>query len=463
MKRMHPLVIPACALILGIVLAAWLGPWPAWPFLAAAAIAGAGLVLSGLRGRGLPVWLLVALCLLLGAGLLSASRARVLPPEHLARYADRRTHVLIADVYSAPEPTTRNQRLVLMARRLDGRPASGLLRLSLGPGLTSPPVGSRVSLRLQLRPITNLANPGGFDYAAYTAGQGLWVRGYAGQAAGLTVQGPGRLPWPRLAVQRARARLGGLLDQLPPGQGRELLRALLLGQRGGLDTPTRDAFGATGTAHLLAISGLHIGLVWGLAFVLLRLLLTAWTRLALAWPVPKLAALGAMLPAAAYAALAGGSTPTLRALIMIACLAAALWVDRPYRPAGGLALAALVIGLIWPEAPLTISFQLSFVAVAAILLAAGPLARWLQRITPGWRWLGGLAGWLAVSAVVGLAVWPLSVLSFHQLPVYSLPANALLIPLVAMLALPLGLTGAGLGLIWPAGGQWLLGLAWWPA
>ncbi|RJX34387.1 MAG: DNA internalization-related competence protein ComEC/Rec2 [Desulfarculus sp.] len=461
--RLHPLIAPACALILGIVLAAWLGPWPAWPLLAAAGLAGAGLAYSGLRGRGLPVWLLAALCLLLGAGLLSAERARTLPPEHLARLADGRTHALVADVYGAPEPTTRNPRLLLEARSLDGRPARGLLRLSLGPSLALPPVGSRVSLRLRLSPISNLANPGGFDYAAYMAAQGIWARAYAGQAAGLTVQGPGSLPWPRLPVQRARARLGGLLDRLPPGQGRELLRALLLGQRGGLNNHTREAFSATGTAHLIAISGLHIGLVWGLAFLLLRLALTLWPRLALAWPAPKLAALGALMPAAAYAALAGGSAPTLRALIMIACLAAALWVGRPYRPAGGLALAALVIGLIWPEAPLTVSFQLSFVAVAAILLAAGPLARWLQRTGPGWRWLGGLAGWLAVSAVVGLAVWPLSVLSFHQLPVYSLPANALLIPLVAMFTLPLALLAAGLGLLWPAGGLWLLGLAWWPA
>jgi competence protein ComEC len=461
--RMHPLIAPATALISGILLAQWAGPLPAWPLLSGAGLAAAWLLWAGLRGRGLSPWLLAGLFLLLGAGLLSAQRSATLPADSVARLADGRAHTIVADVYSAAEPGTRSRRVTLSMVSLDGKPASGNLSLSLARGLAPPPVGSRISLRTRLKPITNLANPGGFDYVAYMARQGIRARAYAGRSAKLTVLGAGDISWPRLAVQRTRARLGGLLDRLPPGQGCELLRALILGQRGGLKYDTRQAFGATGTAHLLAISGLHIGLVWGLGFLLLRLGLAAWPRLALTWPVPKLAALGALLPAAAYAALAGGSTPTLRALIMIACLVATLWVDRPYRPAGGLALAALVICLIWPDAPLTLSFQLSFVAVASILLAAGPLARWVERLAPWGRLPGAILGWLTVSAVVGLAVWPLTVQSFHQLPLLSLPANAVLIPLVTMLSLPLALLGAALGLLWPAGGLWLLALAQWPA
>ncbi len=461
--RVHPLIYPATALISGILLGHWLGPWPAWPLLAGVGALGLWLIWSGLKGRGLSPWLLAALCLLLGAGLYSAQRNAVLPLDNVGRLADGNKHIIVADVYSAVEPGTRSQRLVLKAVSLDGRVATGNFSLTLGRGLPSPPVGSRVRFEANLKPVVNMANPGGFDFKAYLARKGIRARSYANRHSGLKIIGMGYISWPRLVVERARARLGALLNRLPPGQGRELLRALILGQRGGLKYTTRQAFGATGTAHLLAISGLHIGLVWGLGFLLLRLGLAAWPRLALAWPVPKLAALGALLPAAAYAALAGGSTPTLRALIMIACLVAALWVDRPYRPAGGLALAALVICLIWPDAPLTLSFQLSFVAVASILLAAGPLACWVERLSPWGRVPGAVLGWLAVSAVVGLAVWPLTVQSFHQLPLLSLPANAVLIPLVAMMTLPLALMGAALGLVWPAGGLGLLALAQWPA
>ncbi len=463
MSRVHPLILPACGLVGGILLANWLGPWPGWLLLGVAALPLAIALWQGLKGRGLPPWLLALALLLIGAGLLSLARSAPLPPDHLARLADGRRHNLIALALSPAQPAPHGARLVAEALSLDGRPVRGRLRLSLAQGIAPPPAGQRFTARVSLRPIISLANPGGFDYALYMARQGIYVSGYAGKKSGLKVLEPGEAFGPGDWVRAARQRLAEELDALPPSQGRALLRALILGQRGGLSAQTREAFGATGTAHLIAISGLHIGLVWGLAYLLLRWGLAAWPGLALRWPVLKLASAGALIPAGAYAALAGAGTPTLRALIMIACLVAALWASRPYRPSGGLALAALVICLLWPEAPLTLSFQMSFTAVAAILLAAGPLARWLRGLAPGPRVLGGLLGWLGLSGAVALAVWPLAVLSFHQLPVLSIPANALLIPLVALLTLPLALIGAGVGLVWSAGGEALLALAAWPA
>lgn len=463
MSRLHPLILPAAALMGGIFMAAWLGPWPAWPLLAAAAMALALCLGRGLAGKGLSPALLALACLLAGAGLLCLERSATLPPDHLAFLADGKAHRIEALALSPAQPGGQGSRLLARALSLDGMPVSGLLRFSLSPEVAPPPAGSRFAARASLRPVSGLANPGGFDYATYMAGLGIYAQAYAGRASGLKVLGRGEVPWPRAWLLAARQRLAHQIETLPPTQGRELLRALVLGQRGGLSGEVREAFGVTGAAHLLAISGLHIGLVWGLAYALLRWGLAAWPGLALRWPVVKLAAALALLPAGAYAALAGGSTPTLRALVMIACLAAALWASRPYRPSGGLALAALVIGLLWPESPLTLSFQMSFVAVAAILLAAAPLARWLRGLAPGPRLVGAVLGWLGLSGVVGLAVWPLAVQSFHQLPVYSLPANALLIPLVAMLTLPLALIAAGVGLVWSTGGQTLFALAVWPA
>ena len=463
MSRLHPLTLPAAALMGGIFLAAWLGPLLAWPLLAGAALALAMALGLGLRGKGISPALLALACLLAGAGLLSLERAATLPPDHLAFLADGKTHRIEAVALSPAQPAGRGVRLVAMALSLDNKPVSGLLRLSLAPVLTPPPAGSRFTMRASLRPVTSLANPGGFDYAQFMADQGIHAQAYAGRSSKLTVLGRGEVPWPRSWLLATRQRLACQIEALAPTQGRELLRALVLGQRGGLSAAVREAFGVTGAAHLLAISGLHIGLVWGLAYALLRWALAAWPGLALRWPVVKWAAALALIPAGAYAALAGGSTPTLRALVMIACLVAALWASRPYRPSGGLALAALVIGLLWPESPLTLSFQMSFVAVASILLAAAPLARWLRGLAPGPRLAGAVLGWLGLSGVVGLAVWPLAVQSFHQLPVYSLPANALLIPLVAMFTLPLALIAAGVGLVWVGGGQALFALAAWPA
>lgn len=457
-----PLVWPAAALILGIVLA----DAQAWP--AAWALLAAGLVLAGVLAQGL--WRgrlsLLGLCLgflLLGGGLLSWQRAQPLASDHLRRHADNQPHALTAQVVGAPQPARFGSRVLVRALAVDGQPASGLASLNLPQQAPAPPVGRLITLQARLKPVTGFANPGGFDFAQYMAGQDLYVQANAGKRAGLREVGPGPPGGLGLWIEKQRQRLGLVLAGLPAGQGRALILALALGQRGELSGAAREAFNVTGTAHLLAIAGLHLGIVWGWSCLVLRWLLAAWPGLALRWPVPKLAASLALGPAAAYALLAGGSLPTTRALIMAACLVAALWAGRPYRSLGALALAAIMIGLTWPEAPLSVSFQLSFTAVAAILLLAVPLMAWLRRRQGLGRWWGGLLAWLAMGAVIGVALWPLTVLYFHNLPWLSLPANALLIPLVAMLVLPLGLLGAGLGLFWPAGGSLLLGWAAHPA
>ena len=442
----------------GSTLAHLLHP-PAVALLAAAGLTGLGLLWRGRQGQRPPMWGLALLALLLGAGLLARQEQASLPLDQVAHLADCQMHQVRGEVVRAPEPSSSgySRRVDLAVSAVDGRPAGGLLRVYQNPRLPLPPVGGQVSARLRLKPVVSLANPGGFDYAAFLADQGIRVLGSAGQRSGWTCAPPSDLGGPARWVQAARQRLGGLLERLPPGPGRALLRALILGQRGQLSAELRESFAAIGVAHLLAISGLHLGMVWGLAFVCLRWLLAAWPGLALRVMTPKLAAALALIPCAAYATLAGGGLPTLRALVMAACLVACLALDRPYRPLGGLALAALVITLIWPGAPLTMSFQLSFAAVAAILLVVPPLGRRCA----AWGLGGRVLAWLGVSAVVGLAVLPLTSHSFHQLPLWMVPANAVLVPLVAVGVLPLGLVGAALGLFWPAAGLVLWqGAAW---
>jgi len=464
----HPLVWPAAALILGALVAAAWQPM-AWPFLGLTALGlavGLGLLSWG---RSLPALLAALIAFCWGCGHLALHLAAPLPEGHIAALADNARHELVVQAEAPAEPDAEGRGFAMRAQalRLDGRPASGGLRLSFAPGLTPPPAGARFVFTGRLRPIVAMANPGGFDYEAYARREGLAASSYVGKRGALRLLGPADLDALALALARARQHIADMLGELPPGPGRALLRALILGQRGEMSAKPRDAFGDLGAAHLLAISGLHVGLVWGVCFLALRLALAAWPALALRWATPKLAALLALLPAAAYGALAGGEAPTLRALIMIACLTGAQLFDRRYDPLGGLALAALIIVGLWPEAPLDLSFQPSFLAVGAILLAAAPLARWARALgrrsgRMGWA-LGGLAGWLCLSAVVGLAVMPLGLRHFHVAPLLYLPANALLIPLVAMLALPLALAGAGLGLLWPAAGLWLWRLALLPA
>ncbi len=458
----HPLAAPAVGLLFGITAAHFLSP-PAWPLLAVAALPLAWTIRQGLwRGCLPPLWLGLGLCLL-GAGLLSLGRQQPPAVDHVRFLADNLPRLVVADLVCAPQPTANGRRLFLEARSVDGRPASGLVQLGLPEMTEAPPVGSRLSARLKLRPIVSFANPGGFDYAEHLGRQGIWVQAYAGQQSELKVVGRGDLDAFHLAVERLRQRLGGLFDRLDPGAARGLIRALVLGQLGELSAPVREAFSATGTAHLLAISGMNLAVVWGWAYLVMRWGLALWPGLALAVPLPKLASALALIPTAAYAFIGGASTPTLRALVMAVCLVLAMLLNRPAQAAGGLALAVLVIGLLWPEAPLTLSFQLSFLAVAVIIWAALPLARRLGALWGRSRLLAGAAGLFVLTLVVEVALWPLTALHFHQIPWLGLPANLVMAPLVGTLAQAMALLGSLTGLVWERGGAWLLGLAVWPA
>jgi competence protein ComEC len=455
---MHPLILPAAAMILGVLGGSWLLP-PAWAMFALAGALGICLLFYGVRYARLPIWLISLCCLFLGAGLFMHSQPGPLPTTHIKHLAKNRPTELSGMVVKAPEPKGHRRLITLSASNYGGQTTNGLLQLSLHEAIPPPRVGDNIRVRARLRPFSSFANPGGFDYAAFMASKRLWAQGFLGSRTKIEHTGQGDLPYLKQLVESKREYLGELLDRLEPCPARGLLRALILGQRGELPGGVKDAFAATGTAHLLAISGLHMALVWGAMFLLLRLGLAAIPGLALRLPVLKLASMLALVPCLAYAALAGLSTPTLRALIMAATLSAALWLGRPYRSSGALALSALLIMGLWPTSPFQVSFLLSFTAVASILLIAVPLTKNLWKRTYKIKPLAFLlASWL-VSAVVGLTLLPLTLHTFHQLPWLLLPANMIAVPLLSLTILPIALLGSFCALFAPGLGLAILGLA----
>jgi len=339
--------------------------------------------------------------------------------------------------------------------------------------------GDRLRFRAWLKPVIDFANQTPLSYRRYLADRSIHLRATVSRPEALVVvQPPGGVVW-RGLVEGWRDRCRRLLAAgLDPERG-NLLRAILMGEKSGLGPSVRRAFQTTGTAHLLVVSGMHLTLVAILAAGLFRFLLSRSQRLCLRGQVITFSRLLALVPTGLYALLAGPALPTWRAFILVATVFAAQAAYRVRDTLSALAAAALILTLVWPPALFDLGFQLSFVAVTALFLVsdrlqdillpqreAGPASRlgsasvWLDRIgRASWRVGLYFSGLVISSAVASLALTPLLARAFNQVPAGGVILNLVLVPLYTLLAVPLGLLGLGLSLIWPPLGQWLLGLA----
>lgn len=393
-------------------------PPPAWSLPAALGFA-AGCALGGL---GAPLWaglpaLLAALRLRRGPWLL----ALLLLPAGQLRYA-------AWEARPAPLAPLLGQERVWSGVS-DGRvlrlDAPADARAALAPAGAVPP--GRARLRGRLEPAPSARNPGGFDYAAY-----LRRRGIGGQlfVSEVLEHAPARGP-----RARARAAVG---RGLPP-EAAALMEAMTLGVRDRLGD-LRERFAAAGLAHVLALSGLHVGVLVAALERLLRPL--GRRRYGL-----LLAALGG------YLALVGSSPSVLRAALMVAVALLGLWrgVGR-LAPGPILALAALATLVLEPSWLFDLSFQLSYGAVLGILLVAPPvLARLLPAggaVLPPWSPRLLAVGGATVSAAAQAFTLPLVADAFGRVPLLSPLVNVVAVPLAGLLV-PLGFAAAALGALWP--------------
>ena len=290
------------------------------------------------------------------------------------------------------------------------------------------------------------ANPGTFDYEAWLWRERIDATGYVREAGDCDRAAS-------MSLDRLRAlalrRLDRILGDAP---ARGLIEALTLGARDAISDAHWTVLRATGTSHLVAISGLHIGLIAGVLFFLARWLAL---RVAPGWSAHRLAAAAAFVGAAGYAALAGLALPTQRALVMVAVALAVMALRRDVAPSRTLAFAAIAV-LFWdPASVIAPGFWLSFGAVAWLLYiaASGPRRG---------RWLA--FGHIQLALIAGLT--PLTLWFFEQASMVAPVVNALLIPL-AVVVVPALLTLTALALAWPAAGgplltgaAWLLGAGW---
>lgn len=281
--------------------------------------------------------------------------------------------------------------------------------------------GEHWRLQVTLEPPNGRANPGLFDYHRYLVARGIGALGSIESAERQSEAGPASAP------DRFRQRLANWLQAETVNlDAAALHRALTVGDRTAMSPELAERLRRSGTAHLLSISGLHVGMVAGLAGLLAGLLATPLVHLR-GWSDRKRVMLVTGLVAAfGYALLAGFSLPTVRSLVMLlAGFGAMLW-RRGIQPGRALLVALAAVLLIDPMAPLAIGFWLSFAAVAVLVWSFSGRSR-------GTGWLRGL---VQAQVVIAIGLLPLNIGIFQQWAPTAFAANLVAIPLVGLWVLP---------------------------
>ncbi|MCE0506479.1 ComEC family competence protein [Roseivivax sp. GX 12232] len=315
------------------------------------------------------------------------------------------------------------------------------VRVSLhgAQGWFAPRPGQRVILTGHLSAPGGPVEPGGFDFRRHAWFQGVGGVGYTRSPVLLLAP-----PEPGASTLGAlRHRVSARLQAGLPGPAGAVAAAILTGDRSAIPRAVTRDLRQANLAHLLAISGLHMGLLTGLVFAVVRLGLVALPGVGQTWPVKKIAALAGLGAGAGYLALSGANVATERAFVMVAIMCLAVLFDRRALSLRSVALAALVILVTRPEALLSPGFQMSFAATGALVAA---FAAWrdsgIERRLP--RLARGPAALVLSSLVAGGATAPIAMAHFNILAHYGLLANLLAVPLMGLWVMPLGLLALGM-------------------
>jgi competence protein ComEC len=353
---------------------------------------------------------------------------------------------------------------VRLARVAPGkRPAR--VRLTLAAGSESPVVGATVATTAHLMPPQGPSEPGGFDFRRYAWFNKIGANGYT--RVPVVVLQPAQSG---LYLHRFRYRLSQEVQRrLGPKTG-GFAAAIIAGDRSGVAPEDLQALRASNLAHLLAISGLHMGLLTGFVFTVLRFSLCLIPSIALRLNIKKISAGAALAVGAVYLGISGANISTERAFIMVLVLFMAVLLDRRALSLRAVSVAATLVLLRRPETLMGPGFQMSFAATTALVAVFG----WIrtQQLAVGPAWLRPVLTVIVSSAVAGAATAPFGAAHFHVLSHYGLIGNVLAVPIMGLVVVPaavLSLCLAPFGaeqvgvFFLQIGLEWILGVAAWVA
>ena len=352
--------------------------------------------------------------------------------------------------------------------------ASGLVLLTL-KGLLPDDLkpGDRFLVKTVLSPVSTYSTPGSFNYKKHLANQGIYIKGWVRSPGNIIkIQGSGDRHSSSFVMslqyipERIRFHIGNFLDKTLSQPARGLYKAILIGDRRDVPAEILENFTITGCIHILAISGMHMGLLALVTIAALIWILKRSTWLLLHAPVVKIGAAVSLLPLFLYSLIAGFNTPVLRAFLMTSVFILALLFDRPENLINHILAAAIIILIVKPAAIFSASFQLSFSAVIAIAFIYPMLYNYLCRDNedampygngpgatenstkfallypvPGLILKWFLAGF-ALTAAAMIGTFPLLLFHFNRISLLGIFTNLLVEPLICLWALVLGLAAS---------------------
>ncbi len=444
----RPVIPLLLSMMSGIASGVWFPGHGTWAYIVVSVFAC--LIFYAIAKRKTVVFSPIVLFLSLGYLSVQSWVVPDLPSHHVVRFADTDPWEITGVIDTFPAKYPNRQKFILRIETLEGYkkifPVAGKIRVTVSGNSLKLTKGARVAFYSKIRSIRNFNNPGGFDYKRYMVFKKVWATAYVSEKRLAVLKIESEKGVFRL-IEDARRKISDLIENTGSGKQQGVLKALIVGDKNSIPQDLREAFNRAGVGHLLAISGLHIGIVASAAFLFFKWMLShinlflwnAWTK--------KGAVVISVVPVFVYGLLSGMSPSTQRAVIMVTVFLMAFLFESEYDPMNTLALAAMLILVVHPPSLFSISFQLSFTAVLAIIYG-------LSRVQIPWASDPGMIKkpmryqvakklfyFFMASFFAILGTLPLVMFYFNQISVVGLLANFLIVPLIGFIVVPLGLIG----------------------
>ena len=340
----------------------------------------------------------------------------------------------------------------------ESRPVKWKVRLTIYSNVPQLIPGQRILFSCIPRAFRNFRNPGCFDYERYMRHKGFVFSAPISDGRRIVSLGKGDMPWPHGMVELLRRPVRDFFSKVLEGDDLAIYSAIVLGERNLITPELREKFSRTGLSHILAVSGLHIGLVAWLAFFGIKKVLTLSYRLMLNTNIRKLTALLACVPIFVYVSLSGYQVSAMRAMVMVLAYLWSVILGKEKEIWSTLCLSALIILSIEPQALYHISFHLSYLAVIGLIWICPSLFRIINPIldkgletAPGFvkrscQYMASL-GVITFTAIFFLM--PVTLYYFHRISLVAFLSNFAVVPILGLLVIPSGLISALLSPILP--------------